>query len=161
MNNNHARDMDFLKIAIDMARQGISSNRGGPFGAIVVQDDEIIGRGCNQVTSSHDPTAHAEIVAIRHACNNIKSFQLKNCSIYSTCEPCPMCLGAIYWAGLKRVIFSLSRLDAKKIGFQDELIYKELILPHHLRKMETKQIYMDESLEVFNQWFSDSNRIEY
>jgi guanine deaminase len=154
MNNNHARDMDFLKIAIDMARQGISSNRGGPFGAIVVQDDEIIGRGCNQVTSSHDPTAHAEIVAIRHACNNIKSFQLKNCSIYSTCEPCPMCLGAIYWAGLKRVIFSLSRLDAKKIGFQDELIYKELILPHHLRKM-------DESLEVFNQWFSDSNRIEY
>ena len=161
MNNDKTRDIEYLKIAIDMARQGISQKCGGPFGAIVVLDNNIIGKGYNKVTSTQDPTAHAEIVAIRDACSNIKSFQLQHCTIYSSCEPCPMCLGAIYWARPDRLVFSLSRVDAATIGFDDEFIYKELALPYHQRKIETEQLYMDDAMEVFRQWFSDSSKVEY
>jgi guanine deaminase len=161
MPGRNAKDTEYLKMAIELARQGISGNHGGPFGAIVVRDDAIIGRGFNQVTSSNDPTAHAEIVAIRDACRNINSFHLEKCTLYSTCEPCPMCLGAVYWASIERIVFSLSRTDARIAGFNDELIYNEIGLPYNLRKIKTSRVYLSESLEIFTQWAGNPDKIEY
>ena len=161
MQNQQDRDIAFLKKAIELAKKGMNSNSGGPFGAIVVRDNEIIGQGFNRVTSTLDPTAHAEVVAIRDACQNIQSYQLDNCILYSSCEPCPMCLGAIYWARPERLVFSLTRKDAANIGFDDDFIYKEIILPLDKRKIATQQIFVADGSLIFEEWVLKEDRPKY
>ncbi len=120
------REEKFMEAAIALAEKGIENDEGGPFGCVIVKDDKIIGRGNNKVTSTNDPTAHAEIIAIREACKHLNSFQLEDCEIYTSCEPCPMCLGAIYWARPKVIYYGNTRKDAAKIGFDDSMIYDEI-----------------------------------
>jgi len=151
----------FMQAAIDQARKGMEAGEGGPFGAIVVKDGVIVGRGNNKVTSSNDPTAHAEVTAIRDACKNLNSFQLDGCVLYSSCEPCPMCLGAIYWARPDKLYFACSREDAAEIGFDDDFIYKEIPLPIHERKIDTVQIMQQEGLSVFKAWTDKEDREMY
>src|SRR5438445_4850743 len=131
-----------IRLSIEMMRRG----KGGPFGAIVVKGGRIVGRGCNQVTSGNDPTAHAEIVAIREACKRLKTFQLDGCELYTSCEPCPMCLSAIYWARLKRVYYANTRKDAAKILFDDDFLYREVGLPIAKRTLPMKQFLRDEAI---------------
>jgi len=154
-------DKYYIREAIKQANKGISNKEGGPFGAIVVKNGEIVGRGNNKVTSTNDPTAHAEMVAIRDACKNLNSFQLNDCIIYSSCEPCPMCLGAIYWARPKKLVFASSKEDASEAGFDDSLIYKEIALPKEKRLIETKQILQDEGKFVFDKWIELEDKTEY
>lgn len=152
----------FLKQAIELAEKGMKANKGGPFGAIIVDNNgNIVGKGNNRVTSTNDPTAHAEVVAIRDACKNLGTFQLDGCTIYSSCEPCPMCLGAIYWARPERIIFAASREDAAVIGFDDDFIYKEIPLPIEDRQIPTEQLLREEGIGVFNQWASKEDKIDY
>ncbi len=155
------RDQHFMKIAIALAEEGMKSNQGGPFGAIVVKGDEIIGRGSNQVTSTNDPTAHAEVTAIRDACRNIDTFQLTGCTVYTSCEPCPMCLGAIYWARPDRIVFGGTRKDAAAIGFDDEFLYKELVTPIDQRVIPTIQMERAAVLKVFKDWEAKEDKIVY
>jgi len=141
---------------------GMDANEGGPFGAVVVnQAGEIIGEGNNQVTSTNDPTAHAEVVAIRNACANIKNFQLTGCTIYTSCEPCPMCLSAIYWARPDRIVYACNRKDAAAIGFDDDYIYKEIPLPVAQRAICTKQLCREKGLEVFDKWKQKIDKVDY
>jgi len=140
---------DYMREAIKMAIKGVSNAEGGPFGAIVVLNDEIIGRGNNQVLLTNDPTAHAEIIAIRDACRHLGHFQLEGCIIYTSCEPCPMCLGAIYWARPDRFFYACTRKDAAEIGFDDDFIYKELHISPENRKIAAEEILRDDALEVF------------
>src|SRR5579872_5093323 len=151
----------FMARAIELSLENIRSNRGGPFAALVVRDAEIISEGTNRVTSANDPTAHAEIVAIREACWKLRRFDLTGCEIYATCEPCPMCLGAIYWARLARIYFANTAADAAKIGFDDSLLYQELRRNHSQRKIPMVQMMREEGLEAFRAWKSSSNKIEY
>jgi tRNA(Arg) A34 adenosine deaminase TadA len=151
----------FMARAIQLSIDNVLSGRGGPFGAVVVKDGDVIAEGANQVTSTNDPTAHAEVVAIRGACRKLAVFDLEGCEIYSSCEPCPMCLGAIYWARISRIYFANSDEDASKIGFDDSLIYRELTQPHSQRKIPMIQIMREEALEAFRAWESKSNKIEY
>ena len=151
----------FLLESIKIANENLHKNGGGPFGAIVVKNGKIIGKGANTVTSSNDPTAHAEINAIRDACKNLGSFQLEDCEIYSSCEPCPMCLGAIYWARPKKLVFSASRLDANKAGFDDSFIYDELILEHTERHIETEQIELKAASDLFSIWKKSNEKLKY
>ena len=155
------KDHEYLRQAIELSKQGILSNEGGPFGAIVVKNDVVIGRGFNRVTSTSDPTAHAEIVAIRDACQHLNSFQLEDCTIYSSCEPCPMCLGAIYWARPSRLVFACTREDAASIGFDDDFIYNEINVNYQNRKITTENLLRDEGYEIMNQWLEKSDRLEY
>lgn len=154
-------DEYFIREAIKQAHSGIANNEGGPFGAIVVKNGEIVGRGNNKVTSTNDPTAHAEMVAIRDACKNLNSFQLDDCIIYSSCEPCPMCLGAIYWARPKKLVFASSREDASDAGFDDSLIYNEIALPKDKRLIETQQILQNEGVVVFDKWKLTDDKTKY
>ena len=147
--------------AIAMAVENVKLGRGGPFAAIVVRDGEIVGTGTNLVTSTNDPTAHAEIVAIREACRNLGSFQLDGCDIYATCEPCPMCLAAIYWARPGRVFFAATRADASEIGFDDEFIYRELASPSGERRIPMTQIMREQALEAFREWERKADKIRY
>lgn len=156
--NNHRR---FMMRAIELARQGMDSNSGGPFGAIVVRDGEVIGEGLNQVTSTNDPTAHAEIVAIRAACQKLGSFQLEGCLIYASCEPCPMCLGAIYWARPEKIIFGCTRQDAADIGFDDNFFYSELNKRIDERTLPIISLMREESLKVFKTWAQKPDKTEY
>ncbi|MBK9508002.1 MAG: nucleoside deaminase [Cytophagaceae bacterium] len=158
---NAEEDKHFLKIAANLAIQNVKENKGGPFGAIVVKNGEIISSGCNCVSSSNDPTAHAEITAIRNACEKLKSFQLTDCTIYSTCEPCPMCLGAIYWARPQRLVFASTKKDAAKIGFDDDFIYQEINLPFENRRISTSQIDITEAQELFKLWENKGDKVEY
>jgi guanine deaminase len=155
------KDEAFMKLAIEQALKGMSSNEGGPFGAVVVRDGQIVGVGNNRVTSSNDPTAHAEVVAIRDACKNLGSFQLDGCIVYTSCEPCPMCMGAIYWARPDKVYYGCSKEDAARIGFDDQFIYEELEVPMSERKMPMIQCLRDEANEVFVSWEKKSDRIDY
>jgi tRNA(Arg) A34 adenosine deaminase TadA len=155
------QDEKFMRRAIELAQKGIETNDGGPFGCVVVKNGEIIGEGFNQVTSSNDPTAHAEIVAIRNACRNLNNFQLEDCVIYTSCEPCPMCLGAIYWARPAKIYFACNREDAAKIGFDDDFIYDEIELPIEKRKIETINFLRVEGLIVFEYWANKTDKIEY
>lgn len=161
MNKNQKTDQYFMRKAIALSRKGMQSNAGGPFGAIVVKDGKIIGEGYNQVTSTNDPTAHAEIVAIRNATKNIGSFQLDDCTIYSSCEPCPMCLGAIYWARPKKLVFAGSRQDAAAADFDDEFIYEELVIPIEKRKIKTSQLLQEEAKAVFKEWVDKNDKTAY
>jgi tRNA(Arg) A34 adenosine deaminase TadA len=151
----------FMARAIQLSIDNVHSGRGGPFGAVVVRDDAIIAEGANQVTSTNDPTAHAEVVAIREACKNLGMFDLTSCEIYSSCEPCPMCLGAIYWARLSRIYFANADADASKIGFDDSMIYRELAQPPSQRKIPMIQMMREEALVAFRAWENKLNKIEY
>jgi len=154
-------DHYFLKAAIEMARQGMRNNEGGPFGAVIVKDGVIIGSGNNRVTSTNDPTAHAEVVAIREACKHLNSFQLDGCVLYTSCEPCPMCLGAIYWARPDRIVYACSKTDAAAIGFDDDFIYKELDLPLPERKIPANQALVEEGRQVFKEWVEKGDKTAY
>ena len=151
----------FMARAIELSIQGVQSGRGGPFGAVIVKDGEILGEGANQVTSTKDPTAHAEMLAIRMACARLGSFELKNCELYTSCEPCPMCLGAIYWARLARVYFANTAEDAAKFGFDDSLIYSELKQAHANRRIPVIQMMREEALAGFHAWEAKPNKILY
>jgi len=152
---------EFMKEAIKLAIEGMNANKGGPFGAVVVRNNLIIGKGCNKVTSSNDPTAHAEIVAIREACKTTGSFNLEGCELFTTCEPCPMCLGAIYWAGISRVYYACTREDAANLGFDDLFIYKEFSLSIKERKIPFIQLAQPEAREVFKMWDAKSDKKLY
>ncbi|MEM9830161.1 MAG: nucleoside deaminase [Bacteroidota bacterium] len=154
-------DTYFISIAIDLAREGMRANIGGPFGAIVVKDQEIVGRGQNQVTSSHDPTAHAEVVAIRDACRKLDTFELNGCVIYTSCEPCPMCLGAIYWARIDRVVFAATRHDAAQANFDDEWLYQEIPLTWETRTIDYQQVGWNEAIRLFDEWKAKPNKTLY
>ena len=151
----------FMQEALRLAEENVGSGIGGPFGCVVVKDGKIIARGQNRVTETLDPTAHAEIVAIREACQLLGSFQLTDCEVYASCEPCPMCLGAIYWARPKVVYFANTRQDAAKIGFDDEFIYEELALPTDTRSIPMKQIHPTEALKAFGMWQQDGDKSLY
>lgn len=158
MNHDHKK---FMQRAIDLAQKGVDSNAGGPFGAVVVKDGEIVGEGCNSVTSTNDPTAHAEVIAIRQACAALGSFQLDGCILYTSCEPCPMCLGAIYWARPEKVYFACTRDDAANIGFDDQFIYDEISSNISDRKIDAVNFMREESLAVFENWDKKADKIEY
>jgi tRNA(Arg) A34 adenosine deaminase TadA len=151
----------FIRRAIELAKEGVKSNAGGPFGAVVVKDNVIIAEGNNSVTSVNDPTAHAEVVAIRKACEKLGSFQLDDCTIYTSCEPCPMCLGAIYWARPKNVFYACTREDAAEIDFDDQFIYNEIGKNINEREIKFTQILQHEALTVFKEWQEKSDKIEY
>ena len=147
--------------AIELSRRNVRENRGGPFAALVVRDDRIISTGTNLVTSVNDPTAHAEIVAIREACRTLGTFSLQGCDIVTSCEPCPMCLGAIYWARLNNIFYANSREDAARIGFDDGLIYHEIALPIADRKIPTTQILQPEARIAFEEWEKKGDKTRY
>jgi guanine deaminase len=155
------QDRQFMRRAIELARQGVDANAGGPFGCVVVKNGEIIGEGNNRVTSTNDPTAHAEIIAVREACAHLGNFQLDGCTIYTSCEPCPMCLGAIYWARPDRVFYACTRDDAAKIGFDDDFIYEELEKTNNDREMVAVELMRAEALEVFRRWAEKPDKVEY
>lgn len=155
------REKTFMLQAIKLSQQGMDLDEGGPFGCVIVFNDQIIGRGNNKVTSTNDPTAHAEITAIRDACRALNSFQLGECEIYSSCEPCPMCLGAIYWAKIKKIYYACTREDAKGIGFSDDFIYNEIPKPLDQRAIPAEQIIHHEGMNVFRKWMIKPNRIIY
>ena len=154
-------DNRFMARAIQLSIENVQSGRGGPFGAVVVKDDAVIGEAANQVTATNDPTAHAEVLAIRAACKKLATFDLEGCEIYTSCEPCPMCLGAIYWAHLSRIYFGNSDADASKIGFDDSLIYSEIAQPHSQRKIPMIQTMREQALAAFRAWENKPNKIEY
>jgi tRNA(Arg) A34 adenosine deaminase TadA len=151
----------FMQTAIQLALENVRSGRGGPFGAVVVKDGKILASGTNRVTSTNDPTAHAEIVAIRAACLALGSYQLDGCDLYTTCEPCPMCLGAIYWARPQRVFFGARASDAASAGFDDEFIYTQIATPEADRRIPFLSLMRDEALEAFRLWLSIPNREKY
>jgi len=151
----------FMREAIRLSIREMRRGRGGPFGAVVVRDGKVVGRGCNQVTSANDPTAHAEIVAIRAACKRLKTFQLDDCDLYTSCEPCPMCLSAIYWARLGQVYYANTRRDAAKIDFDDDFIYREVALPIRRRKLRMSQLLRGEALAAFAEWVRKPNKVLY
>lgn len=147
--------------AIALSQQGMRYDKGGPFGAVIVKNGEIIGEGHNEVTSSHDPTAHAEVVAIRRACANLNSFQLDGCELYTSCEPCPMCLGAIYWARIERMFYGNTQADAAAIGFDDQFIYEELDREKGDRRLPMAQFMRDEANAAFQEWAGKGDRVDY
>lgn len=151
----------FLKRAIQLAEEGMDKNQGGPFGAVIVKNGEIIAEANNKVTVSNDPTAHAEVVAIRKACEKLQDFQLENCILYTSCEPCPMCLGAIYWARPEKVYYALTREDAAEIGFDDQFIYDEIALKMDNRKIPFENLMREEGLPVFQKWEAKGDRVDY
>ncbi len=155
----------FMDEAIKLAHQSVKTNHGGPFGAVIVKDQKIIGRGSNQVTTHNDPTAHAEIVAIRDACQNIQAFSLEGCTLYASSEPCPMCLSAIYWARIDTVFYANSYEQATQIGFDDQFIFKELSLPHQQKNLSISQIedesVLNNALDVFQAWENSPTKTHY
>lgn len=155
------REQQFMRTAIDLARQGMNSGQGGPFGCIIVQGNEIIGQGCNAVTSTNDPTAHAEVVAIRNACNHLQLHQLTGCELYTSCEPCPMCMGAIYWARPDKVFFGGTRFDAAFAGFDDSFIYEELNVPMANRRIPIVNIGREEAVKLFEEWIQKPDKVRY
>lgn len=151
----------FMLEAINLSIENVKSGNGGPFGAVVVKDGVIIARGANSVTATNDPTAHAEVVAIRNACKELGSFQLDGCEIYTSCEPCPMCLGAIYWARPDKMYYANTKADAAEIAFDDQFIYDEIEIPVESRKLVTEQMMREEALEAFRLWETSNKKIEY
>ncbi len=151
----------FMREAIRLSIDSMRAGNGGPFGAVVVKDGKIIAHGFNKVTSTNDPTAHAEVVAIREACKALGTFQLTGCELYTSCEPCPMCLGAIYWARPDKMYFANTKSDAAAIGFDDQFIYEEIELPIPNRQLATEQLLNNEALEAFKEWQQKTDKIEY
>ena len=155
------REERFMEEAISLGRKGMEENAGGPFGCVIVKGDQVIGRGWNRVTSENDPTAHAEVTAIRDACRNLSAFQLEGCEVYTSCEPCPMCMGAIYWARPARVYYACSRQDAADAGFDDSMIYEELAAPADKRKIPMSCIAPAQGSKLFDEWIDKSNKTRY
>lgn len=151
----------FMEKAIVLSREHMNLGHGGPFGAVIVKDGKIISEGWNQVASTNDPTAHAEVDAIRKACAVLHTFELKDCEIYTSCEPCPMCLAAIYWARIGKIYYANTRVDAAKINFDDEFLYQELIKPNQQRKIPIEQIGRDQAIIVFQEWMQKADKIPY
>jgi tRNA(Arg) A34 adenosine deaminase TadA len=155
MNSKFMREA--IKLSVSMMRGG----KGGPFGAVVVRKGKIVGRGCNQVTSANDPTAHAEIEAIRDACRRLKTFDLEDCDLFTSCEPCPMCLAAIYWARIRKVFYGNTRKDAARIAFDDDFIYREVALPIRKRSLVMKPLLRKEALKAFVEWEHKVDKVLY
>jgi guanine deaminase len=155
------QDLQFMRRAIELAQKGIDANDGGPFGCVIVKNGEVVGEGWNCVTSTNDPTAHAEVVAIRDACAKLESFQLDGCTIYTSCEPCPMCLGAIYWARPSRIFYACNKTDAAKVGFDDDFIYAEIERPIGERQIKTENLLREEGLRVFENWANKLDKTKY
>jgi guanine deaminase len=154
-------DKDFIQQSIELAAENVKTGKGGPFAAIITKDDQIIATGTNAVTATFDPTAHAEISAIRNACHILRDFQLEGCTLYSSCEPCPMCLGAIYWSRLKRLVFAADKSQAEKAGFDDAFIYREIVLPYNRRNLKTDRTPLPEDNKPFELWINSNHKIEY
>jgi guanine deaminase len=151
----------FMQEAIRQSRLGMEAGSGGPFGCVIVKEGKIIAAGFNEVLSSNDPTAHAEIVTIRKACSYLQSFQLTGCELYTSCEPCPMCLGAIYWARPDKIFYANTKADAAAAGFDDHFIYDELALPVEMRKLPLNHLKLPQAKEVFDDWIKRENKISY
>lgn len=151
----------FMREAIKEAETGMRAGRGGPFGCVIVRGGNVIARGSNQVTSTNDPTAHAEVTAIREACRTLNTFQLEDCELYTSCEPCPMCLAAIYWARIPRIFYGNTRADAAAIGFDDDFIYQQIPLPPARRAIDMKPLLRDEAQSAFIEWQAKSDKIRY
>ncbi|WP_266368377.1 nucleoside deaminase [Tellurirhabdus rosea] len=156
MNDEH-----YIREAIRLAREGMEAGQGGPFGAVIVKDGQIIGQGCNQVLATNDPTAHAEVVAIRDACQHLGTFQLEGCTLYTSCEPCPMCLGAIYWARPARIVYACLHSDAAQAGFDDHFIYQQIEKPREQRSIPMHQSHRDEAWTVFEAWMEKGDKTLY
>ena len=150
-----------MHVAIRLAREKMRRGDGGPFGAVVVRRGKIIGRGWNRVTSANDPTAHAEVMAIRAACRKLKSFRLENCELYASCEPCPMCLAAAYWARIGKIFYAGTRRDAAEVGFDDDFLYREVARPVSRREIQMKQLSRAEAREVFAEWKGKPDKVCY
>jgi len=161
MESSTDRDGRFLEIAIQLSRKGMKGGKGGPFGCIVVKGEEVVGEGCNQVTSTNDPTAHAEVVAIRQACTKLNTYQLNDCEIFTSCEPCPMCLGAIYWARPKRVVYANTKQEAASIDFDDDFIYKEINTNYQDRKIPFIHHPHPLAKAVFDEWKNWDGKQQY
>lgn len=156
-----SKEEKFMREAIRLSIENVNYGNGGPFGAVIVKDGKIIARGVNNVTKNNDPTAHAEVDAIRKACKELGTFQLDGCELYTSCEPCPMCLGAIYWARPDKLYYANTKQDAAEIDFDDDFIYQELKLDYGDRKMTTVQLLREEALEAFKIWGDSKDKIEY
>ena len=154
-------DEKFMREALHLAETGMRSGRGGPFGCVVVRQGEVVGRGHNRVTSTNDPTAHAEVVAIRDACASLETFQLDDCELYTSCEPCPMCLAAIYWARIPKNFYGNTRADAAAIGFDDDFIYQQVPLAPEKRAIAMKPFLRDETLAAFREWAGKKDKVRY
>lgn len=150
-----------MREAIRLADEGMASGRGGPFGCVVIRAGRVVGRGQNRVTSTNDPTAHAEVTAIRDACTNLKTFQLTDCELYTSCEPCPMCLSAIYWARIPTVYYGNTREDAAGIGFDDDFIYQQVPLPPEKRAIKMTPLLRTEAMASFRGWLAKSDKVRY
>jgi len=150
-----------MREAIRISRVKMRTNYGGPFGAVVVRKGKIVGRGWNQVTSTNDPTAHAEVAAIRDACRRLKTFQLDDCELYTSCEPCPMCLAAIYWARCRKIYYANTRRDAALIEFDDDFIYREVAAPIARRRLPMRQLLRAEAITVFQEWRDKADKVRY
>ncbi len=150
-----------MREALHLAEVGMRGGRGGPFGCVVVRKGEIVGRGHNRVTSTNDPTAHAEVVAIRDACANLETFQLEDCELYTSCEPCPMCLSAIYWARIPQIFYGNTRTDAAAIGFDDDFIYQQVPLPPDQRAIKMELFLRDEAQGAFKEWAAKTDKVRY
>jgi tRNA(Arg) A34 adenosine deaminase TadA len=153
-------DRKFMKMAIELSIENIDEG-GGPFGAVIVRNGKLIAKGSNRVVPNNDPTAHAEVVAIRNACRELQTFDLSGCTVYASCEPCPMCLSAIYWAGIERICCANTKRDAAAISFDDSFIYDQLRLDYDRRSIHCEHFMRDEALEAFRKWDSKSDKIEY
>lgn len=151
----------FMREAIALALDNVHSGRGGPFGALIVRGGDVIGRGANSVTAAHDPTAHAEILAIRAACQALGAFDLRDCEMYASCEPCPMCLGAIYWARLERYYYANTREDAARAGFDDSRIYDEISRPVELRAVQGARVVLAGADEAIDEWLRSTAKVPY
>lgn len=156
-----SKNNEFMKRAIELSKLNVSSNKGGPFGAVVVRDGKIIGEGANYVTCNNDPTAHAEVGAIRAACKQVGNFDLSGATIYTSCEPCPMCLSAIYWARIDKIYYANTRSDAAQIQFDDDLIYNEIPKDPALRKIPAEQLLRQEAQQVFDMWAKSTEKVAY
>ncbi len=155
------RDEEFMHEAIALSRAGMERGDGGPFGCVIVKEGKVVGRGNNRVTSTNDPTAHAEVVAIRDACAKLNNFQLDGCTVYTSCEPCPMCLGALYWARPARIVYAATREDAADAGFDDSFIYEELPLPPGERRYAMENVFREEAQTVFEAWKAMTDKVGY
>ena len=161
--SQHSDDSDavHLRRAVELSRERMRANLGGPFGAVIVRDGQVLAEGWNEVTSTNDPTAHAEVVAIRRACAAVEDFSLKGATMYASCEPCPMCLASIYWARIDRIVFANTRQEAAAIGFDDEFLYCEIPKPLTERAIPTVALPLPEAAEVFAEWMNKTDKIEY
>ena len=158
--NPTSEDIRFMRRAVALSIENVA-NGGGPFGAVIVKDGEIIAEGVNRVTANNDPTAHAEVTAIRAACAKLQNFQLEGCAVYTSCEPCPMCLSAIYWAGISKIYYGNTKKDADDINFGDDFIYEEIAKPYAARRIPMMQFLRDEALAAFRAWEEKPDKIEY